>query len=320
MSTAIEAIGLTKVFGRRGSAAQVRALDDVNVTFAAGQIHGLLGRNGAGKTTLMKLLTAQLFATSGSVRIFGANPIENPDALSRTCFIQESQRLPETLTAAHLLTISAGLYPRWNPALAARLVTDFALPTTRPIDKLSRGQRSAIGIVVGLASRAEVTFFDEPYLGLDAVARHLFYDRLLEDYTEHPRTVILSTHHIDEAANLLEHLVVLDRGRVLFAEDADEVRARAYQVTGRASAVREFAVGKTVIHTDALGQIASAAIQEELGAVERRRAHDLGLDIAPVSLQNLFVHLLADDRGALESPDSVPAMADSAATSGRSAS
>ncbi|MFX8410510.1 AAA family ATPase, partial [Acinetobacter baumannii] len=81
---------------------------------------------------------------------------------------------------------------------ASRLIADFALPLRRPIKKLSRGQLAAVGVVVGLASRADLTFFDEPYLGLDAVARQIFYDRLLTDYAEHPRTVVLSTHLIDE--------------------------------------------------------------------------------------------------------------------------
>jgi energy-coupling factor transporter ATP-binding protein EcfA2 len=92
---------------------------------------------------------------------------------------------------------------------------DFALPGNRAVKKLSRGMASAVGIVIGLAAHAEITLFDEPYLGLDAVARQIFYDRLLADYAEHPRTVLLSTHLIDEVANLLEHVVVIDRGRIV---------------------------------------------------------------------------------------------------------
>ena len=93
---------------------------------------------------------------------------------------------------------------------------------------------SAVGIVIGLASRAPLTIFDEPYLGLDAVSRGIFYDRLMEDYSEHPRTVILSTHLIDEVSNLLEHVLVIDNGKLIIDQDAEELRGRAFTVTGQA--------------------------------------------------------------------------------------
>ena len=111
---------------------------------------------------------------------------------------------------------------------------------TRTIKKLSRGQLSAVGVIIGLASRAELTFFDEPYLGLDAVARQTFYDRLLEDYAEHPRTVVLSTHLIDEVANLLEHVLVID-DPVKNAEEADSADGREKTALGRRHAATWFA-------------------------------------------------------------------------------
>src|SRR5260221_9730741 len=108
---------------------------------------------------------------------------------------------------------------------------------------LSRGMLSAAGVIVGLASRAPLTIFDEPYLGLDAVARSIFYDRLLEDYAEHPRTVILSTHLIDEVSRLLEHILVIDQGRLILDEDADALRGRAFAVVGPAAQVDTFTAG-----------------------------------------------------------------------------
>src|ERR1700709_2720420 len=133
------------------------------------------------------------------------------------------------------------------------MLSDFRLPTNRRIKKLSRGQLSAVGVIVGLASRAPLTFFDEPYLGLDAVARQLFYDRLLADYAEHPRTVVLSTHLIDEVSDLIEHVVLMDQGKVLIDEDADVLRGRAVTVTGPVEAVERFATGHTELHRERLG-------------------------------------------------------------------
>jgi ABC-type glutathione transport system ATPase component len=127
------------------------------------------------------------------------------------------------------------VYPEWDADLAASLLADFDLPAKRSVKKLSRGMTSAVGIVLGLASRAPLTLFDEPYLGLDAVARQLFYDRLIADYAEHPRTVVLSTHLIEEIAGLLERVLLIDRGRVLLDADAESLRDSAVTVTpGRA--------------------------------------------------------------------------------------
>ena len=149
---------------------------------------------------------------------------------------------------------------------------------------------SAVGIVIGLAARAPLTFFDEPYLGLDAVARDLFYRRLLADYAEHPRTVVLSTHLIDEVADLIEHVVLIDRGRVVLDEDADELRSRAVVVSGPVRTVEAFTSGFEVLHSETLANFARTTVATDLDDAERAHAADAGLDLSPVSLQQLIVH------------------------------
>jgi len=229
--TVIEVSDLTKRYR------DTLALDGVNLTLAENTIYGLLGRNGAGKTTLMSILTAQNFATSGRVRVFGQDPFENPAVLSRMCFVRESQKYPDDATPRHALRMARLFFPRWDQDLADELVDQFQLPMKRTIKKLSRGQLSMVGVIIGLASRAELTFFDEPYLGLDATARQIFYDRLLADYAEHPRTVVLSSHLIDEVANLIERVILIDRGAILLDDDTDAVRDRATTIVGDAAAV-----------------------------------------------------------------------------------
>ena len=150
--------------------------------------------------------------------------------------------------------------------------------------------RSAVGIVIGLAARAELTLFDEPYAGLDAVARQLFYDRLLADFAEHPRTVVLSTHLIDEVADLLEHVVVLDRGRVVLDAPADDVRGTAMTVSGPVTAVEEFVAGRAVWHRQRLGARAAVTVARPLGAAAQARARALHLSLEPLTLQQLLVH------------------------------
>lgn len=201
--------GLTKRFGA------VTALEDVTLDLRANTIYGLLGRNGAGKTTLMQVMTGQAFQTAGEVRVFGHTPHENTEVLRGISFIKESQAYPADYKVKHVLSAARHLLRDWDEDFARELLRDFDLPTDRKVKKLSRGMTSALGVTIGLASRAPLTFFDEPYLGLDAVARQLFYDRLLADYAEHPRTVVLSTHLIDEVADLLEHVLLIDKGRLV---------------------------------------------------------------------------------------------------------
>jgi ABC-2 type transport system ATP-binding protein len=265
------------------------AVSDVSFAVEADTIYGLLGRNGAGKTTLMSIITAQNFATSGEVRVFGQKPYENTRVLQRMCFVRESQKYPDDATGRHALQMARLFFPRWNAELADRLVDEFQLPLKKRIKKLSRGQLSAVGVVIGLASRAEITFFDEPYLGLDAVSRQIFYDRLLADYAEHPRTIVLSSHLIDEVANLLERVLVVDRGRLIMDESTDEVRDRAANIVGDTAAVDAFLAGREVIHRETLGRVSSVTMLGRLTPTDRDRLAGLGLDATPVSLQQLIV-------------------------------
>ncbi|MRG59257.1 ATP-binding cassette domain-containing protein [Agromyces sp. CFH 90414] len=288
-ATVVRASGLTKRYG------SFTAVDGVDFALEENRIYGLLGRNGAGKTTIMQLLTGQLFPNAGELEVFGRTPAEHADVLRRLCFIAESQRYPEDFHAQHVFKAAPWFFENWDASFAERLIADFRLPLKRPIKKLSRGQLSAVGVIVGLASRAPLTFFDEPYLGLDAVARHIFYDRLLEDYAEYPRTIVLSTHLIDEVANLLEHIILIDQGRILLDRDAEEVRGSATTVAGARAVVEEFIGTRPVIGRESLGGLASVTIDGRLDQAERVRAAQLGLELAPVSLQQLIVHLTGTD-------------------------
>ena len=282
----IPAISTTALSRRyRGQA----ALDDVSLVVEPGTVTGLLGRNGAGKTTLMRIVTGQEFPTSGAIRVFGQAPTENDAVLRRMVFVREEQAYPD-FRVGHAIRVASWFFPNWDQELARRLLADFDLPPGRRIKKLSRGMRSAVGITIGLAARAELTLFDEPYAGLDQVARQLFYDRLLADFAEHPRTVVLSTHLIDEAADLLEHVVMLDRGRVVLDAPADDVRGTAMTVSGPATAVEEFAAGRAVSHRQRLGSRAAVTVAGPLDLAAQARARALHLSLEPLSLQQLLVH------------------------------
>jgi ABC-2 type transport system ATP-binding protein len=204
-------------------------------------------------------------------------------------FVREEQAYPD-FRVGHAIRVASWFYPNWSAELAQQLLADFELPLSRRIKRLSRGMRSAVGIVIGLAARAELTMFDEPYAGLDAVARQLFYDRLLADFAEHPRTIVLSTHLIDEMADLLEHVVMLDHGRVALDAPADEIRGTAMTVSGPAVAVDEFVAGGQVWHRQHIASRASVVVPGPLDAAAQARARALHLSLEPLSLQQLLVH------------------------------
>jgi ABC-2 type transport system ATP-binding protein len=282
MSAVISVSGLTRRYRDH------LALDQVSLEVEAGSIVGLLGRNGAGKTTLLRILAGQEFPSSGEVLVHGAGPAENEAVLRRMVFVREDQAYPD-IKVGHALRVASWFYPRWSAELADGLLADFGLPPGRAVKKLSRGMRSALGIVIGLAARAEVTMFDEPYAGLDAVARQIFYDRLLADYAEHPRTMLLSTHLIDEASGLLERVVVMDRGKIVLTADADDLRGVATTVTGPVLAVDEFAAGRAVWDRRRVASRASVVVAGGLDEADRLRAASLQLDLTPLTLQQLVV-------------------------------
>lgn len=286
MADVIELNGLTKSYGKT-----FHALQDINLTIQENKIYGLLGRNGAGKTTLLHLITAQLFPTAGELKVFGEAPYENKEVLRQICFIKESQKYPDTFRVRDVLSVASSLYPNWNTSLADSLVLQFNLPPNRRVKKLSRGMLSSVGIIIGLASRAPLTIFDEPYLGLDAVARQLFYDQLIQDYMDYPRTIILSTHLIDEISAMLEQVIVLHQGKLLLNEEAEQFRGSAFHVSGKQSDVDHFVIGKEVLHQEELGFMRSVVVRTTDQKNFRKQAELNNINLAPVSLQQLMVYL-----------------------------
>lgn len=232
----------------------------------------------------MPLLTGRRVQSSGSVEVLGGVPYENEGVLSRVCFVKEGQRYPDHCRVRDALHAAGLVHPDWDADLADDLLRDFDLPVKRPVKKLSRGMTS----VVGLASRAPVTLFDEPYLGLDAVTRQLSYDRLLADHAEHPRTVVLSTPLIEEIAPLLERVLLLDCGRILLDADADSLRDSAVTVTGPSDRVATFARQHELLHSESLAGQSRSVVRLSAGS-DGGDAADAGLSWEPTMLQQLVV-------------------------------
>lgn len=276
------------------------ALDGVSATVLPGTICGLLGRNGSGKTTLLSTIAAFRRPSGGSVRVDGEAPWENPRVLAGIALVREGGDVPD-VRVGEVLRYGAAMRPTWSGEVAERLLERFDLRASQRVEHLSRGQRGALAAVVGIASRAPLTLLDEVTLGMDAPARYAFYDALLADYLVHPRTVVLASHLIEEVDRLLEHVVVLDRGRVLVADEADALRARGVRVSGEVERVDAFVGDARVLRRETLGRSAVVALYGDLGADARARAAEKEIEMHPLPLQDLFVHL-TDRSPAAERP------------------
>ncbi|GAA2794151.1 ATP-binding cassette domain-containing protein [Kribbella solani] len=275
------------------------ALDRLDLRLAPGKIHGLLGRNGSGKSTLAAALAGFRRPDEGRVLIEGGDlgaaqePYENAVVTSRVCLIRDSGDNPAGAQVRQAVQLAAALRPYWDADLAGELLDRFELPMKQKIQKLSRGKKSALGVVLGLASRAPLTIFDESYLGMDVPSRNLFYDALLADYAEVPRTIVLSTHLVSEVSAMLEEVVILDGGRLVTQSPVDALRGRGASVVGPAAAVDKFTAGFTVLAEERLGGTKSTTVLGDLHPALVADAAAAGLEIGPVGLQDLFVHLTA---------------------------
>ena len=275
----------------------IQALRDISFSLEEGKIYGLLGRNGAGKTTLLNLLTSRIYTHKGEIRLFGQPGVDNQQALSRICYMPEKNLFPEGMRVLTILETAKAFYPDYNRQEADELCKTFALDPRKRYKNLSRGYETILRIVIGLASHAELTIFDEPILGLDAAARDLFYQTLVKSAADHPRTFILSTHLIDESADLFEDVLILKEGHLIAFENADDLRRSAFHLTGRADLLDQFVKDHQlqILGREGIGNLASLAVRGNLDSTLRSAAVEAGLDVAPISLQKLFIYLTESD-------------------------
>ncbi|MDR1600013.1 MAG: ABC transporter ATP-binding protein [Oscillospiraceae bacterium] len=259
------------------------ALDALSFDVRERGVVGFLGRNGAGKSTLLRILVGQDLPTSGRVRVFGENPFDNPGVLSRLCMVQDHPDHGALRGVADLLAVSRRVYPKWDSAFADRLIKRFDLDTRKKLKALSRGMHTSLALTIGLASGAELTLFDEPSLGLDAVMRERFYDVLIETRGKTDRCFLVSTHLIEEAARTLDTVRMIEAGRMLAQGTVKELTGGAFTMTGPAV---EAPPGVKVLRRDTRDGLVTLTCQGD-----RPDPPPPNVTIAPVSLQRLFVLL-----------------------------
>ncbi len=268
-------------------------LKNVDLTLEKGKIYGLIGRNGAGKTTLLSIMSAQNPATSGEVTWEGEKVWENRRALNHICFSRElvpsaSGNGVGTMKVKEYLQAASYYYPNWQKELAKELVEKFELDVKKKIAKLSKGMLSMVTIIVALASKAEFTFLDEPVAGLDVVMREYFYRKLLEEYMDTGRTFVVSTHIIEEAANVFEEVIFLKNKGILLKENTEHLVARCIKVSGPAEAVDAATAGMELHQVETMGRSKGVTVLLKEG---EQIAQSRELQLQSVNLQNVFVAL-----------------------------
>lgn len=214
----IEVRSLSRSFGKK------RALQDVSLSIPRGTVFGLVGENGAGKTTLLKHLLGLLKAPPGCVQVFGLDPVVSPEiVLSRIGYLSENREMADWMRIDQLMHFQAGFYPDWDHAYAAELLDMFELKADQRIRTLSRGQLARVGLLIAIAHRPELLLLDEPSSGLDPVVRRDILAAIIRTVADEGRTVLFSSHLLDEVQRVSDHVAMLHQGQLLLCEPLESV-------------------------------------------------------------------------------------------------
>lgn len=285
----IETRNLTKYYGK------LKALDNFSVKFEDKKIYGLLGRNGAGKTTLLNLITSRIFASSGDIISFGGNIVENQNIIPKICYMPEKDMFMNKMKVKSTLKFAGEFFENFDYHYANELCEKFELDKSKKYSNLSRGYESILRIVIGLASHTPVTIFDEPVLGLDAAVRDVFYQELINDYTKYPRTFIISTHLIEESADIFDEAIIIKKGTLINQSTVENLKESAHYISGKSDTVDSVLSGMNVIHTENVANMKICAVYKNFSDKEIEKLTSLGLDVSPVPIQKLFIYLTDQD-------------------------
>lgn len=265
----------------------VQAVKNVSLTFESNKIYGLLGRNGAGKSTLLNIISNRIFANEGTVTINGESNIENDNVLKQIYFMSEKTYYPETMKVREIYKYAHEFNPAFDMDKAIELSEKFQLNINKKVKTLSTGYCTIFKLVMALSFELPYIFMDEPVLGLDAYHRDLFYRLLLENYSENPKTFILSTHLIEEVSNIIEEVIIIKDGEIIKQAECEELLRSGYSVSGKIEDVDNFIKDKEVLGFDTIGALKVAQV---IGNPVEVSQED-NLEVTKLDLQKLFIKL-----------------------------
>jgi ABC-2 type transport system ATP-binding protein len=281
----IEARGLRKAFGT------TIALDGVNMRVEDGRIVGLIGPNGAGKTTALNAILG-LIPYQGELRVLGRNPWTERDQLMRdVCFISDVAVLPRWMRVSQALDYLAGVHPRFDRTKAEGFLEKTTIKRTSKVRELSKGMVTQLHLALIMAIDARLLVLDEPTLGLDILYRKQFYDSLLNDYYDRSRTILVTTHQVEEVQHVLTDLMFIDRGRIVFDCSMEQIESRYLEVTVHPEQAAAARALKPIHERQVLGR--SILLFE---GVDRKQLASLG-DVRTPSIADLFVAVMGNQAG-----------------------
>lgn len=271
----------------------VKALDQVSLTFETGKIYGLLGRNGAGKSTLMNILTGRVVPDEGTITMDGEPVLEHDEQLSRLFMMGEENFYPEDMKVQQAFLWTSRFYDSFDMDKAQRLAKRFGLDIRKRITKLSTGYKSIFKNVIALALDVPFILLDEPVLGLDANHRDLFYKLLLQNFaeTDTPKAIIISTHLIEEIATLVENVAIIKNGQLLMQEPVESLLAESCSLTGPADAINLLIPRYKVLGSEQVGWTKTIYLAQRVDASQLPE----GVVLDSVDLQKLFIELTNED-------------------------
>jgi ABC-2 type transport system ATP-binding protein len=286
--TVIEARGLRKAFGT------TIALDGVDLRVEEGRILGLIGPNGAGKTTALNAILG-LISHQGELKVLGRDPWAERDQLMRdVCFMADVAVLPRWMRVSQALDYVAGVHPRFDRAKAENFLAKTTIKRGSKVRELSKGMVTQLHLALVMAIDARLLVLDEPTLGLDILYRKQFYDSLLNDYYDRSRTILVTTHQVDEIQQVLTDVTFMDRGRIVFGCSMEAFEARYLEVTVKPDQVEASRALKPMLERQTLGRSVFL-----FDGVERTRLAGLG-DVRTPSIADLFVAVIGNQSGATQ--------------------
>jgi len=230
-SAAPQVVQISRLTRRFGSKT---ALDEVSLTVPRGGVFGLIGGNGAGKTTLIKHILGMLRAQTGSVHVFGLDPVANPvGTLGRIGYLSENRDLPDWMRVGELIRYTQAFYPTWDERYAEELRAMFDLDLNTKVQHLSRGQRARAGLLVALAYRPDLLVLDEPSSGLDPIVRRDILGAIIRTIADEGRTVLFSSHLLDEVERVADRVAIIHQGRIVLTAAMDEIKETHRRMTLR---------------------------------------------------------------------------------------
>lgn len=284
--SSIELRNVCKSFGDK------KVIKNISLKINGGKIYGLLGRNGVGKTTLLRLINNRQVLNSGEIFIDGENVYENQVALSKIYLMEEKNYFEEDMKISKIFKWTKEFYENFDMDYALHLSKEFSLDINKKIKELSTGYSSILKIILALSSGAEIVCFDEPVLGLDANHRELFYKELLKLYEKTEKTIIISTHLIEEVTNIIEEVIILKDGQVIKSGEIEEILSSVYSISGKSNVVEEY-LKECVKKEDIVSIEEMASLKKAIICGEKNllKIKTLGLNLEKVELQKLFISL-----------------------------